>query len=141
LVAAFYNQNASEEHSRLADRSLERSVTMNVILDTMAASNGTSLKIADIGGGTGIYAVELARLGHEVTLTDISASELDIARDYAKYAHSQIVYTQGLTELEATTSVWRASPWPMLEIFKAHFRGSRMSITILSFFWVRYTIS
>lgn len=56
LVARWYNQNASLEHSRLIDNRLEYSVTMRVILDTIAVfPAGQPLRIADIGGGTGRY--------------------------------------------------------------------------------------
>ena len=56
LVASWYNQNASLEHSRLIDNRLEYSVTMRAILDTIAEfPAGQLLRIADIGGGTGRY--------------------------------------------------------------------------------------
>lgn len=37
---------------------------------------GTSLRVLDVGGGSGIFAVPLARLGHEVTVVDPSADAL-----------------------------------------------------------------
>lgn len=37
-------------------------------------------RILDAGGGTGRWAVPLARMGYQVTLTDISAGMLDVAR-------------------------------------------------------------
>lgn len=56
LVASWYNQNATFEHNRLIDTPLEHSVTLRVILDIISQyPAGRTLKIADIGGGTGRY--------------------------------------------------------------------------------------
>ncbi|XKM13810.1 tRNA uridine 5-oxyacetic acid(34) methyltransferase CmoM [Orbaceae bacterium ac157xtp] len=55
------------------------------------------LKILDAGGGQGQIACKLAKLGHEVTICDISSNMLDIARQQAEnekvtlnYLHSSI---------------------------------------------------
>ena len=37
---------------------------------------GTQLRVLDVGGGSGVFAVPLARLGHEVTVVDPSADAL-----------------------------------------------------------------
>ncbi|UOY02927.1 class I SAM-dependent methyltransferase [Blastococcus sp. PRF04-17] len=37
---------------------------------------GSSLRVLDVGGGSGMFAVPLARLGHEVTVVDPSADAL-----------------------------------------------------------------
>lgn len=37
---------------------------------------GTTLRVLDVGGGSGMFAVPLARLGHEVTVVDPSADAL-----------------------------------------------------------------
>lgn len=42
-----------------------------------------SLQILDAGGGEGRIACELAKLGHQVTLCDISSNMLNRAQDYA----------------------------------------------------------
>lgn len=44
------------------------------------APSGRPLRILDVGAGQGQFALELARQGHELTLTDISSSMLDEAR-------------------------------------------------------------
>ncbi|KAJ5808624.1 hypothetical protein N7474_009893 [Penicillium riverlandense] len=71
-ITDWYNQNATLEHDRLNACRLEFSISMR-----------KPLKILDLGGGTGRYAVELTRKGHSVTLVDISQSELDIAKCFA----------------------------------------------------------
>jgi S-adenosylmethionine-dependent methyltransferase len=47
---------------------------------------GTSLRVLDVGGGSGIFAVPLARLGHEVTVVDPSADALATLRRRAETA-------------------------------------------------------
>jgi 2-polyprenyl-3-methyl-5-hydroxy-6-metoxy-1,4-benzoquinol methylase len=39
-------------------------------------SSGTPLQVLDVGGGSGMFAVPLARLGHDVTVVDPSADAL-----------------------------------------------------------------
>ena len=41
---------------------------------------GTSLRVLDVGGGSGMFAVPLAKLGHEVTVVDPSADALATLR-------------------------------------------------------------
>ena len=40
-----------------------------------------SCRVADVGGGTGVYARWLAELGHEVELLDLTPSHVEAARD------------------------------------------------------------
>ena len=72
LVASFYNQNATNEHSRLLERRLEHTVTMRVILDAISRFHtDEALKIADIGGGTGRYGILVnSSFLHGVTYED-----------------------------------------------------------------------
>src|ERR1700710_1073770 len=37
---------------------------------------GTPLRVLDVGGGSGMFAVPLARLGHDITVVDPSADAL-----------------------------------------------------------------
>lgn len=46
----------------------------------LAPAENLPLKVLDAGGGTGPFSVELAGLGHPVTLCDISGKMLDLAR-------------------------------------------------------------
>jgi S-adenosylmethionine-dependent methyltransferase len=47
---------------------------------------GTPLRVLDVGGGSGMFAVPLARLGHEVTVVDPSADALATLRRRADTA-------------------------------------------------------
>jgi 2-polyprenyl-3-methyl-5-hydroxy-6-metoxy-1,4-benzoquinol methylase len=47
---------------------------------------GTTLRVLDVGGGSGMFAVPLARLGHEVTVVDPSADALATLRRRAETA-------------------------------------------------------
>jgi 2-polyprenyl-3-methyl-5-hydroxy-6-metoxy-1,4-benzoquinol methylase len=52
-----------------------RSAAIWAALDSVV-SGGGALQILDVGGGSGMFAVPLARLGHEVTVVDPSADAL-----------------------------------------------------------------
>ncbi|EFR00835.1 hypothetical protein MGYG_03839 [Nannizzia gypsea CBS 118893] len=101
VVAKWYDQNAALEHNRLVTSCIEYSITMRVIkqcLLELSASSRNQVRILDLGGGTGRYAVELARLGHSVTLSDISQSELDYA---AKFAIDSGVILENIVQADA----------------------------------------
>ena len=61
------------------------------------------LRILDIGGGQGQIALQLAKKGHEVTLTDISEEMLTIAK--SKILEEDI--KQCLTDSESTSRIRR----------------------------------
>ncbi|KAH7378603.1 S-adenosyl-L-methionine-dependent methyltransferase [Cadophora sp. MPI-SDFR-AT-0126] len=105
-VARYYDAQANIEHSRLVSNRVEFEISLRTILAHLPQSNSkdghklkAGLKIADIGGGTGRYAVELAKLGHNVTLLDISQAELDVA---AQYANSERVELEGIHVADAS---------------------------------------
>ncbi|PWW24706.1 methyltransferase family protein [Geodermatophilus normandii] len=52
-----------------------RTAAVWAALDALAGG-GTPLRVLDVGGGSGVFAVPLARLGHEVTVVDPSADAL-----------------------------------------------------------------
>jgi 2-polyprenyl-3-methyl-5-hydroxy-6-metoxy-1,4-benzoquinol methylase len=52
-----------------------RSAAVWAALDHVVSA-GSTLRILDVGGGSGMFAVPLARLGHEVTVVDPSADAL-----------------------------------------------------------------
>lgn len=133
LVAAWYDQNASLEHSRLIDNRLEYSITLRAIDHTISQFPLYSpLKIADIGGGTGRYgsplpllqsfqtkkppAVELAKRGHKVTLSDISSSELELARQYTKSENVSLedVIQADASQLRSTFSSFREEEYDIV---------------------------
>ncbi|GIJ83047.1 hypothetical protein Asppvi_001564 [Aspergillus pseudoviridinutans] len=90
-IATWYDQNAALEHERLTSCRLEFSITWRIItqyLDQLGRDR--PLEILDLGGGTGRYALLLAKLGHSVTLADISDRELEIAHSTAEEAQVKL---------------------------------------------------
>ncbi|MGY1643338.1 class I SAM-dependent methyltransferase [Geodermatophilus sp. SYSU D00703] len=61
--------------SSTADQLPARAVAVWAALDPVVAA-GTPLRVLDVGGGSGNFAVPLARLGHRVTVVDPSADAL-----------------------------------------------------------------
>ncbi|PVH71296.1 S-adenosyl-L-methionine-dependent methyltransferase, partial [Cadophora sp. DSE1049] len=99
-IASYYNANTTTEHARLISNRVEFEISLRTILAHLPApKEGAGLKIADIGGGTGRYAVELAKRGHNVTLLDISSSELSLA---AQYAQTEGVQLEGIHIADAS---------------------------------------
>jgi S-adenosylmethionine-dependent methyltransferase len=77
-VRDYYNKNAKMEWDRLdgALCRIEFASTLYLI-DKYFPKQG---RVCDIGGGPGRYAIELAKLGYQVTLLDISEEEVQLAR-------------------------------------------------------------
>lgn len=65
----------SASASSAAEQSPARSAAVWAALDPVIGA-GTPLRVLDLGGGSGIFAVPLARLGHDVTVVDPSADAL-----------------------------------------------------------------
>ncbi|MGY1807434.1 class I SAM-dependent methyltransferase [Blastococcus sp. SYSU D00669] len=61
--------------SPAAEQPSARTAAVWAALDPVVRA-GTSLRVLDVGGGSGIFAVPLAQLGHEVTVVDPSADAL-----------------------------------------------------------------
>ncbi|TFV75367.1 methyltransferase domain-containing protein [Blastococcus sp. CT_GayMR20] len=62
-----------------------RTAAVWAALDPVVAA-GTPLRVLDVGGGSGMFAVPLARLGHDVTVVDPSADALATLRRRADTA-------------------------------------------------------
>ena len=77
IVRQYYDEHAEHEWLRLESDRVELAVTLRALAEYMPPPPA---RVLDIGGGPGRYAIELARQGYAVTLADISASELEIAR-------------------------------------------------------------
>lgn len=86
-VERYYDTNAEKEWGRTNRHRTEFAVTRRVLIDYLPTGR---LKIADIGGGPGRYAIFLARLGHQVTLVDLSTAELEIALARAQEAGTNL---------------------------------------------------
>jgi S-adenosylmethionine-dependent methyltransferase len=61
--------------SPAAEQLSARTAAVWAALDPVVAAGGP-LRVLDVGGGSGMFAVPLARLGHEVTVVDPSADAL-----------------------------------------------------------------
>lgn len=75
-VAKYYDVNSYIEDKRLGDDSLEYQMTYSTICNYLSGR----MRILDMGGGTGVYSIPLATIGHKVTLVDISGAELALAQ-------------------------------------------------------------
>ncbi|HEY95009.1 MAG TPA: class I SAM-dependent methyltransferase [Dehalococcoidia bacterium] len=76
-IRSFYDRNVENEHSRLERHPVERDVTWR-FLDKYLPPTG---KILDIGAGTGVYTVPLARKGYSVTAVDFSPNLIERCKD------------------------------------------------------------
>jgi len=88
-VRAYYRAFGEREWTRLADPedgALEFALTCRAVLSYLptvmdrTADQTGGLRVLDIGGGPGRYALWLAGLGHRVTLADLSPELLAIAQ-------------------------------------------------------------
>jgi len=71
--------------SPTAEQSPARTAAVWAALDPLVGV-GTPLRVLDVGGGSGMFAVPLARLGHDVTVVDPSADALATLRRRADTA-------------------------------------------------------
>lgn len=87
-VRAYYDQAPEKEWDRLVTISqIEYFTTMKILEEIIGERR---LRILDIGGGPGRYSIELSKLGHEVTLVDISESNLALAKQKAREQNIEI---------------------------------------------------
>jgi S-adenosylmethionine-dependent methyltransferase len=82
-VERLYDGDPQREWERLTRHRTEHAVTVRALRDGLPSPPA---RILDCGGGPGRYAIELARLGYEVTLFDLSAESLRLASDRAAEA-------------------------------------------------------
>jgi len=80
-VQSFYDNNVQSEWHRLSIRHrTEFAVTMRALKEFLPPAPAN---VIDIGSGPGRYAIALTKLGYEVTLVDLSESNLAFARQKA----------------------------------------------------------
>lgn len=60
---------------------LRHDILITLLLEQM---QGSKLKVLDLGGGTGQMSLAFARLGHELSLVDVSTDALNIAKERLK---------------------------------------------------------
>ena len=78
-VTEYYNENAHLEWERLNNpySKVEFETTIHLVKKYFPKSG----KVLDIGSGPGRYSLELAKLGYQMSLLDISENELGIAKE------------------------------------------------------------
>ena len=80
-VKHYYDEDAQLEWQRLDRHRMEFAVTMHTLTDYLPSAPQTVL---DVGGGPGRYALALSSLSYQVTLLDLSQSNLDFAQQKAR---------------------------------------------------------
>lgn len=92
IVENFYDSSAQEEWDRLDRHRMEFRTTLRAMREFIPPCS----TILDIGGGPGRYSIELAKAGHKVTLLDLSAQNVELARQKAKEMGVKLVdYVHG----------------------------------------------
>lgn len=76
-IERFYDQTVEGEWQRLLVHKIEYGLTMKALQEFLPPAPA---RIADVGGATGRYAIELARAGYTVTLVDLSKENLKFAQ-------------------------------------------------------------
>jgi 2-polyprenyl-3-methyl-5-hydroxy-6-metoxy-1,4-benzoquinol methylase len=80
-VQEFYDKNAQNEWDRLDRHRSEFAVTLRALKDYLPH---LPAEVLDVGGGPGRYSIAVAKLGHRVTLLDLSEGCLQIAKKKAQ---------------------------------------------------------
>ncbi len=92
-IARYYDLQAEQEWERMDRHRTEFAVTLRALAEHLPPPPA---RLLDCGGGPGRYAIELARQGYEVTLFDLSAGNLQLAREKAAEANVTLTaYEQG----------------------------------------------
>jgi ubiquinone/menaquinone biosynthesis C-methylase UbiE len=80
-VQEFYDKNAQNEWDRLDRHRTEFAVTWRALKDYLPH---LPAEVLDVGGGPGRYSIAVAKLGHRVTLLDLSEGCLQLAQKKAQ---------------------------------------------------------
>ena len=80
-VKTFYSSGIEKDRLNLDIFRLEGLRTKEIIDKFLTKQ---ALNILDVGGGTGFYSFWLTRLGHHVSLVDLSPRNIELADQYAK---------------------------------------------------------
>lgn len=78
--ARFYDDYGAAEWDRL-DTGIDGALEFGFTKDELAAHLPPDGRVLDAGGGAGRYAIWLADRGYDVTLVDLSAGQLSVARE------------------------------------------------------------
>lgn len=98
-VQSLYDRQPQHEWERMDRHRTEFAVTLRALQAHLPPSPA---RILDCGGGPGRYAIELTRLGHKVTLFDLSAGCLDLARTRAQEAGVKLQALEQGTAIDLT---------------------------------------
>jgi 2-polyprenyl-3-methyl-5-hydroxy-6-metoxy-1,4-benzoquinol methylase len=79
-AAAFYNAYGEREWTRFEDGRTGR-VSLEVHLHYLRQFVAAGDRVLDVGAGPGRFTIELARIGAEVTVADLSPVQLDLNRE------------------------------------------------------------
>lgn len=92
-IERYYDQQPEREWERLERHRTEFALTLRALAEHLPPPPA---RVLDCGGGPGRYAIELAHRGYEVTLFDLSAECLRLAREKAIEAGVTLAgYEQG----------------------------------------------
>jgi S-adenosylmethionine-dependent methyltransferase len=90
IVEERYDQTTQIEWGRLDRHRTEFALSLRALSDYLPPPPAM---IADIGGGPGRYAIELARKGYQVTLVDLAQNNLNLAQHQAAAAGVKLFET------------------------------------------------
>ncbi|KAK4497786.1 hypothetical protein PRZ48_010439 [Zasmidium cellare] len=95
-VTQWYNEHVELEDKCLISGNLQYEITLHYIREAIASLQrpedpAKGLHIADIGCGTGVYAIPLAQDGHRVSISDISSASANFAVQKAQAANLHFV--------------------------------------------------
>jgi SAM-dependent methyltransferase len=79
-VRTYYDSFGEKEWTRLTTAAMDGVVEFAITTRTVQAHLPSHVRVLDIGGGPGRYAIWLAERGHQVVLADLSPNLLQIAR-------------------------------------------------------------
>jgi S-adenosylmethionine-dependent methyltransferase len=96
-VQGHYDKAPEAEWERLERHRTEFQVTLRAFDEYFPAA---TTHIADIGGGPGRYAIELAKRGYQVTLGDLSPGNVALAKNKAEQAGVTLVECLELNVLD-----------------------------------------
>lgn len=91
-VEALYDRDAQREWQRAERHRTEFTITRRALAQHLPPAPA---RVLDCGDGPGRYAIELAQRGYAVTLFDLSAGNLALAREKAAEAGVVLAFEQG----------------------------------------------
>ena len=101
-VEKLYDSNPQREWERAERHRTEFAITLRALLQHLPPA---PCRVLDCGGGPGRYAIELARLGYEVTLFDLSAGNLALAREKEAASRPEAAMQPAAAEMQPGAAV------------------------------------